>query len=60
MDQATVISVTNPQSAAYEPDFAQAFSIIFKQRLFGFQDYTGPTAGPNNGNNKYIGRFGGG
>jgi hypothetical protein len=29
-------------------------------RLYGFSEYGGPCAGPSNGNNKYIGRYGGG
>jgi hypothetical protein len=60
MKQTDLIQACDPQSAAFEPDFAQAISIIYEQRLFGFQDYTGSCAGPNNGNNKYIGRCGGG
>jgi hypothetical protein len=33
---------------------------VYLNKLYGFADYGGPCAGPNNGNNKYIGRFGGG
>jgi hypothetical protein len=55
MDRTTVIQTTNPQSAAYEPDFAAAIAMIRSQGLFGFADYTGSCAYPNNGNNKFIG-----
>jgi hypothetical protein len=55
MDGIDVIQVTNPAAAAYEPDFAQAISIIRNARMFGFADYTGSAAFPNNGNNKFIG-----
>lgn len=47
MDQATVISVTNPQSAAYEPDFAQALGIIYSQKLFGWTPNPNGSAGSN-------------
>jgi hypothetical protein len=56
MNSVDVIQVTTPGSPAYEPDFASAISIIISQRMFGFQDYTGSCAFPNNGNNKFIGR----
>jgi hypothetical protein len=56
MDSVTVIQVTCPESAAYEPDFAAAIATIWSQKMFGFQDYTGSCAYPNNGNNKFIGR----
>jgi hypothetical protein len=55
MDRTTVIQVTTPGSPAYEPDFAQAISTIRSQKLFGFQDYAGSCAYPNNGGNKFIG-----
>ena len=50
MDQATVISVTNPQSAAYEPDFAQPLGIIFTKT-------SGWTPNPNGaaGSNSFPG-----
>jgi len=33
---------------------------VQQNSLYGFADYGGSCAGPNSGNGKYIGRFGGG
>jgi len=51
MSAGDVIQTTDPQSAAYEPDFAAALGIIYQQKLFGWQDYANPAAS----NMSYIG-----
>jgi hypothetical protein len=50
-----IISLTDPTSTSYDPIFTQKLATAFSQKLFGFQDYTGSCAGPNNGGNKFIG-----
>jgi hypothetical protein len=54
MKQVDVISVSNA-----EPDFAGMLSFCYMNRLYGFADYGGSCAFPNNGNNKYVGGPGG-
>jgi hypothetical protein len=56
----TVIALTTPGGTAYEPDFAGILNHVYLNKPYGFADYGGPCASPNNGNNKYIGRYGGG
>jgi hypothetical protein len=60
MREVDVISLTHPDSAAYEPAFARMLAHVMQNQLYVFSHYGGPCAGPSNGNNKYIGRFGGG
>ncbi len=54
MRQADVFTVSRD-----EPQFAAMLSYVWQNRLYGFSDYTGSPAFPDNGNNKFIGRFGG-
>ena len=53
LNQADVISLTNPESAAYDASFANAIGYIYANRLFGFADYNYAGAGSNQfrGNN---------
>lgn len=55
MKSDVVIALTTPGGAAYEPDFAGMLYFCQRNYLYGFSDYGGPCAFPNNGNNKYIG-----
>ena len=60
MREVDVISLTHPDSAAYEPGFARMLAHVMQNQLYVFSDYGGRCAGASNGNSKYIGRFGGG
>ena len=53
LNQADVISLTNPASAAYDAVFANAIGHIYMNRLFGFANYNHAGAGSNQfkGNN---------
>ncbi len=42
-----VIALTNPSSAAYEPEFAGMRDYVYTNRLYGFADYNKPSAGSN-------------
>ena len=55
MKQVDVISVSNA-----EPDFAGMLAFCYMNRLYGFADYGGSLRRSEQGNGKYIGRFGGG
>jgi hypothetical protein len=55
-----VLYLTNPHSPGYDSVFAGNLWWCMSNLAYGFADYGGATAGPHNGNNKYIGRFGGG
>ncbi len=47
LNQADVISLTNPESEAYDAAFANAIGYIYANRLFGFADYNYVGAGSN-------------
>ena len=46
LNQADVISLTNPGSEAYDAAFTDAISFVYANRLFGFAN-CGPAAGSN-------------
>jgi hypothetical protein len=44
MEKIDVVQLTNPSSAAYEPDFAGMLSYVRQNRLYGFANYSAPAA----------------
>lgn len=57
MKPVDVIQLTTPGSPAFEPAFSGMLNFVRQNRLYGFADYAGSCAFPDNGNNKYIGRY---
>jgi hypothetical protein len=53
MRQGDVITVSRD-----EPQFAAMLCYVMQNRLYGFSDYTGSPAFPDNGGNKYFGGSG--
>jgi hypothetical protein len=56
----SILALTTPGSAAFDSVFTANLSWCMRNGTHGFADCGGACAGPSNGNNKYIGRFGGG
>jgi hypothetical protein len=54
MTQIEVLSLTCKESAAYDPIFDAKLSYVYKNRLFGFENYTAA-----NRDNRYFGITGG-
>jgi hypothetical protein len=51
LNEADVISLSNPQSAAFEAQFAAMLNFVRQNKLYGFADYSDPAAA----NLKYAG-----
>ena len=50
LKQIDVVSLTNPESAAFDSVFAAKLGYVYKNRLFGFENYTAA-----NKDNRFLG-----